>query len=562
MSEFKFDPMTGQPIKEQNSGYKFDPITGQPISQQPGGNQQSFGNQQTGFGAQQTNQFGYDPAAIEQEQSRKNKKLAVRVLAIAAVAIFILAVIGGVYFTKSVLKNAEHKRGNKVTAEVPSAEPAEEPADVREPEPVDDQVEEPVVEPSEDGTDELVLQEIPEPDPADFGLEEPSDEPSEEPADEPEQGGNETVSTTGPAISAETKAMFSLQVSDQHYNIPAKVSEFLDNGWTFDTQADANATIGSHDKEFTYMYFPGAERGSISMAVTNFSLDSQQMKDCYVTEISFTSYDVKNIGVIKVHDGDIVLGESSEDDVKAILGTPDDVIESSVTGGHNLYYMSELDDSLDSFVSLMIDENGLVDHIRVENEHEPEDFVQTTVSSDEPEYLSEYVAPSSLGSDPFSGNMQMDNVVYHLPAPFMEFVNNGWEYGGDLEYTAGADLEYVVQFTKNNRTLTATAYNPTDKATFLKYTVITEVHAEDSDYDAFIEFPGGLNPAMTETELLAFMTQNGITNYDYLKKTGTYTIPFDQTGKDRSAANNRYQIYTEDGSIYFMYMQNYGDLRR
>lgn len=534
MSDLKFDPMTGQPIKDQTSGYKFDPITGQPIDQQ------SYSNQQT-YGTQQQNSFGYDPVAIEREQSRKNKKLAVRVLAICAVALFALFVVGGIQLTKYILANASDKEPDtRITAETPVEDPIEEPAV----EPVEDPVQEPSNDPVSDPDSELTGSTGDEPIPERAPEFSSDDVVGEEPYEEPAP--DTTVSSTDAAN--DPYDMFSLEIGDDLYHIPCKVTDLLDRGWTFDDVATEKSSLGSKGYDYLYMYYPGTDRGTISVKVTNFSINSEIVRDCYITQIHLGSYDAENIGKsITSYGGVLEIGKSTRSDVKDIFGTPAYEYDNSIQ------YYGEGKKYFEPLASFGF-EDGILDYISLNNENEPSDLTQAEVNSEKPDYLWNYEAPSSLGSDPLSGNFKMDGVVYSLPVPFTKLIDQGWEYNGDLEYTAGAGLQYVVQFQKDNRTLTATCYNPSDTATYLKYTIVTRIHAEDSTFDAVVEFPGGLTPSMSETELLAFMTKNGITNYEYRRETELYIIPFDQTGKN---SNDRYEIFVQDGKISFMYAQNY-----
>lgn len=115
-----------------------------------------------------------------------------------------------------------------------------------------------------------------------------------------------------------------------------------------------------------------------------------------------------------------------------------------------------------------------------------------------------------------SDNFLLDGKVYRLPLPFSELVKNGWEYDGDSDYIAGAQQEYVVQFHKGDLTLTGRTFNPSDKATYIKYTMITCIGARSGSISHNdIEFPGGLSGAMSQEEVVAYLEKNNIKNYKY-----------------------------------------------
>ena len=550
MNEQKFDPMTGEQIGQQQSGFKFDPMTGKPLNPQSGykydpmtGKPLIQGNQPTGYGMQQSNAYGYDPAAIEKEQSDKNKKLAFTIAGVCASLFLITGIIGVVKLTKIVAaKNLEKDIEKSVMAEVPD----------------EDQY-------VDTGIEGLELEKITEPTLEDFGLTE-EEESAEETADEQvdEQDGDSVPldaiaeeNSTKSGSETDTRNLFTFQIGDESYQIPGKVSDYLDKGWTFDDDIEAATIIDSYSKEFLEFYYPGG-RNSLLVDITNFSLDAQEAKDCYITKISLSDYDMEEFGnELTIHGGDLVLGKSTEADIVAAMGEPDELFEG--TYGDVLYYYGDSSNSLEYCVGYSLNEDRVFENIRLTNENEPVGFEQVDVSSERPSYLDNYVAPSSLGDDPFSGNFELDGTVYNLPVPFEELTRNGWKYDGDENYSVGSGQEYVIQFRKGNMSFTTNVYNPTDKAILLKYTIVVMIGANNSSYDDYlIQFPGGLNCDLTEEEVKEYIKNNGIENYEYKKGSSSYSIPFDQTGKIRSAANNEYTIFMGEKTVYFMHVRNYG----
>jgi hypothetical protein len=469
------------------------------------------------YGAPQVNPYGYNPAAMQKAKSEKNKKAAIIALAIGVFLILLLIVTGLFYAAYRFEKDLPDQ--SAVTKEEPADAEAKEQAEA----------------------DEYVLMEIPElqvieePDMEDFVVEDPYEDVKVNPAAElPEDDPNN---------------MFTVQIGNELYHVPSSVAYFLDKGWTFEDDSIANQSLGYLDTEYLSLYYNGDSQKFLSVHVTNFDVNSQAMKDCYVTQMSLSDFQAEKYGVdIKTHSGDIVLTKSTKEDLINVLGEPN--VDSIGSRGDMVTYCKYDEGEGYSYgpdITYYFNEDGILNMIAIENEEEPEGFAITDVSDEVPEYLSTYEAPTELGDDPFSGNFLVDGKVYRLPLPFSELVKNGWEYDGDPDYIAGAQQEYVVQFHKGDLTLTGRTFNPSDKATYIKYTMITCIGARSGSISHNdIEFPGGLSGAMSQEEVVAYLEKNNIKNYKYHEDL-SYNIPLDQTGEDRVRRNDRYTIYLSDG---------------
>ena len=95
-------------------------------------------------------------------------------------------------------------------------------------------------------------------------------------------------------------------------------------------------------------------------------------------------------------------------------------------------------------------------------------------------------------------------------------IDKGWKNkSDDPELIIGAHERYDIYLSKGDRYFSAVAYNPSDTATYLKYTMVIEVYVSDGNHSQNIELPGGLSMSMTEDELKEYLTKNNITNYEY-----------------------------------------------
>ena len=329
---------------------------------------------------------------------------------------------------------------------------------------------------------------------------------------------------------------FAITVGDTTYQLPQKVSDFLEDGWTFPDGEDSEV-LGSKEYISCELRYPGT-RADAYVYITNYSLDSKTADECYVTRITFYADRADEMGVsVTAHGGDIVFPTGTAEDVKKAWGEPDYVTDDCL-----FFYGSTYDDYYtdDDMVYVNIADDGTLEYYSIATETEPEDLDEAEVSDETPAYLAKYQAPGSLGDDPLSGNFQLDGVVYSVPVPLKVLTDNGWKHEYDESSVCGAGLEYSIALERGKERIYVTVGNFDDKACMLKNTIVTEVTVYGTD--ANMELPCGLKNDVTQKELLAFMKKNGIDNYDFYDNTKSYKIPFDQTGKDRKQANNRYDV--------------------
>ncbi|WP_022760383.1 hypothetical protein [Butyrivibrio sp. AD3002] len=561
MYEKRFDPMTGKPLNPDSVNQQAEnqqPVNQQPNNQQTYGTQQTYGPQQT-YGMPQNNatqqtysapqNYTYDPAAIEKAQSDKNKKLAYVLLGVCAVLFMVVLGFGAFTVMKFFAKNSSGSDADqRIEAAAEESETSEFAFD-------EEGTTEEVTD--EDAADEAAVEEIPglqmieEPNAEDF-LSEDTDSYTEE--DYTQAG------SAAEAVPENIYNLYTVQLGDDTYHIPAKLTDFLEKGWTLPDEKTAQEVLANREMASVELYSPDGSNNYLDVDVTNFDVNSQALRDCYVSKISLDDYVTEKTGIeFKSYNGDLVVGKSTRDDIIAAAGEPSDVIDSA---GHiSLFYEGIAETYLGSEVIYYLDENDVLDYVVVRSDNAPEDFVATEISDEAPAYLDQYVAPTSLGNDPFSGNYKLDGVLYNLPTPFYEITNNGWDYPGNPDEIVEAGQMYSVRFDKGDRSLYATVYNPSEEATYLKYSMIISVSDPRGLSANDLEFPGGLSGSITEGQLLTYLDKNGITNYDYNKGPGCYHIYFDQTGNDRSMANDWYQIFADGNEIIDIEMQNYGWLK-
>ena len=341
----------------------------------------------------------------------------------------------------------------------------------------------------------------------------------------------------------------SFSINGKTYELPGKVQDYVNNDWVFNNDNDMDTILGYGESRTVYLHVPGAvTNNTISFGVTNYSMDAKPIKECYFTSVEFYEVDGSRKGnEISICDGKIVLCQTSEEEVLETLGDPYHAFDMSQSVAYTYRYESDYD--MYSEMSIHIDkQNDRVQIISVRNRITPEDFEQVEVTDYVPEYLSGYEAPGTLGDDMLSGNIQIQDVVYNLPAPISVFIENGWEpyHSEDV----GALTEKTVTLKKGADFLTVTVQNNSEKAVHLENTMVTGVSLScSSRYNLDAKMPGGLTLTMSDKEIASCLEKNGITNYEHRKDTHMYKIPFDQSSSADDYDNILIIYVNSDGQM-------------
>lgn len=532
----KFNPVTGQPMQPgmpqngmpQNgmpqpgmqrgpaaNGPKFDPVTGQPIQMQrvP---QQGNGGMKFDPKTGQPIQPG-----MPQNGGNKGGNKTGLILGVVIAAVLVLG-IGGF-----ALANGSKKK----------AAP---------------EIDEPVVEASiEDPVEEEEIAAVEATSEEDAAVEATTEE-TEEPKEE--------TKVAKSNVEVDSSSLFSFNFDGTDYSLPMPISDLIADGWQYNDDNDAKKQLATSQDEYIYLQVPGdTSRNHVTVYVKNFSNNAMALGDCYVTKVELDDYTMHKLGkTVTVQNGAITLGVSKAEDVKAVLGEADNEYDGS-SGSKTLTYYGEHDNyGIDSSLRFYFGDTKLLTSINIENDVEPEDFVQAEVSDETPEYLSAYVEPKELGSDPLSGNVQIDKKVYNLPCPMQKFLDNGWSYNVSDD-TLGAGQRCLVPVAIGDDRIYLEAVNPMDYAVHLNNTIVVAVQVNVySRTKLDFQIPGGINISSTDDDIKKFLESNKIENYEYKKDYKKYTIPLDQ--KDSLDRCDNYIKFDmdDDGSIDGFEVQNYG----
>lgn len=501
-------PMNGQPISGAPYG---QPMNGQPISGAPYGQPMNgpisgapYGQPMNGPMNGQPMNGPFDPnmnqgvtidpvtglPVVGGEAPKKSK--APIIIAIIAGLILIAGVIAAVLLF------------NKKDDEAPVEEEVVEEVEPKEEEVVEE-VEEELPEAKEE--EEVVVEEVEE---------ELPEAKEEEVVEEKEE--KKVVSN----VNVDPSSLFAFNIDGTDYQLPCKITDFLDQGFTFSDDSDGEIMLGSGDREYIYLLYQDDIHTNISVTVTNYSINAQELKDCHISDITLYANSLTDKGYnVTFHNGDLVLGEATYDELTAALGEPTSSNESSLSNTYR--YETESEDSYsDNSVafSFETEDDEKLDWVSIRVEDKPE-IEEEEVSDKAPDYLSLYSAPKSLGSDLLSGNIDIEGTVYTLPVPLTEFTDNGWKISG-LDETCGAGVSYVVTAEKGKKRLFLTTGNFDTNACLLKNTIVTSVSISSYAAPEF-KLPIGLAMGQTKDEVDTVLKNNNI-DFSYEKKYHQYEI--------------------------------------
>ncbi|WP_022779964.1 hypothetical protein [Butyrivibrio sp. AE3009] len=371
---------------------------------------------------------------------------------------------------------------------------------------------------------------------------------------EEESEGNEGLTPSANRKEVDTSDFYAISMGNYSYQLPQKVSDFLEDGWTFMGDDKPSDTLSGDQQTIFFFYTPESSYGHITVSIKNFSLDEQQLKDCYVVVIEAEERQVEDMGLTTVCDGNIVMGSSTVADVKSKYGEPDE------TKGESTYYYYGQDshelDSLEEYVEFDFSDEGIVNSIIVKNVMKPDGIEDGEVNTEAPEYLGRYEAPAELGDDLFSGNFMVSKVIHNLPCPLQTFTDNKWKYDYDEDTVIGAGQGALIILTKGELVIYATVGNFDDKACLLKNTMVTDI--DFHTFDVKMEFPGGLSTDTTKDEFEAYLKEHNITNYDYDESRDSYFLPYDQSETERHLFESGMTFVFSDGKMFEVTMKNYG----
>ena len=308
---------------------------------------------------------------------------------------------------------------------------------------------------------------------------------------------------------------FSMEFDGQTMKFPMTYQEFTDMGWELSSREDPDTKVSTNSYGML-TFNKGAS--SVYADVINLGINEVGLEDCLIGGISVDgSYDVDLTAVSVKLPGDIELGKSTLDDIKAAYGEPSDTYEGDLYT--KLTY--EKDSYQEVELSVFKDDNTLKE-VDMRNFEEPEGYDKGTVSDEVPDIVTSYEAPTALGDDMMDTAVEYMGDLYSLPAPVSAFTANGWEIqdAEDTPYVEGSGIAFIDMM-KNNQSIHFSVYNETENATALENCFVRELSFATYDPESIaMKLSGDITLGADKTELIKMADEKGYIseeNDDYLR---------------------------------------------
>jgi len=329
---------------------------------------------------------------------------------------------------------------------------------------------------------------------------------------------------------------FQISINGEVYKLPMWYSDFEALGWEYD--GDPTDTLDSNE----YSMFESWEKDGVEIEtrIANLSMNKKPYSECIIAGISVDSYDMKGSDAKIVLPGGITYGVSTADDVKAAYGTPKNEYIGEYS--HSLSYELEYHQSLEIGVS---QESGVVDSIDLENMVELEG-IDNSVSTEVPELVKMYKAPTSVGEEFFSYDIKLEGNYYTLPCPVSELVANGFKIDEEnSELAIGSGNYGWVNLIYGDQEYSTYVENYADYATTPENCWLTDIETCSTYEPEFeLEIPCGIKLGDKLDDVLG-----KIKDYDYDEHISGNYIYYTVNDPDADSWGCGYEFTIKEGVV-------------
>lgn len=298
---------------------------------------------------------------------------------------------------------------------------------------------------------------------------------------------------------------FQAEINGVLYQFPMTYEEFVANGWTPGKNEDPDMMIASNSYG-SVTFYRGED--SVYADVFNLGINELPMKECLIggIDIEGGSYGVNLEKTTVNFAKGISMGASNVEDIKAAYGEPTDTYDSDLYT--KLTYSSDIYEEVCFYVYK--DDNTLKE-IDLRNFVEPEGFDKGSVSTETPEIVSAYTAPTEMGEDFMSPVVEYCGDLYQLPAPVTAFIANGWQMKdvADEDYVSGGNIAFI-DMSKDNQTVHFSVYNHTPNAVTVENCFVEELEVGTYDPEAItLKLSGDMTLGANKADLIAIAEEKG-----------------------------------------------------
>ncbi|WP_294406075.1 hypothetical protein [uncultured Clostridium sp.] len=306
---------------------------------------------------------------------------------------------------------------------------------------------------------------------------------------------------------------FELLINGEKYKLPCDYEELSKRGWNIEN--DMNEVLAPNEYSMSTDMINGD--CTFSARFLNLGVNEVPYNKCKLGGLIISDTDVKNGTDVKLPKG--INMKSSKDDIIKAYGEPTRNSES----GDLAFLSYEL--GLYQEIEFTIDEkSNEVIKLKMDNmiEEKNDTNKESSTSTEEQKSSDENVSKSAteLGDDLFNKNVEVEGVVYTLPASIKEFEQNGWKVQEEAgEKVKARDTNVRVTLRKNNSVIKVSAKNNTANETEVENCDITRIEVREENKIS-LKLPKGVQIGSSKEELESAYTgletkKSDSTNFEY-----------------------------------------------
>lgn len=373
-------------------------------------------------------------------------------------------------------------------------------------------------------------------------IESEEEEAEEEPEVEEKVESNVKPAANTPSELSDDLYDFQVSIDGVVYQIPMWYSDFEALGWVFDE--DATLTLSSNQHTLSNRW--KKDGFSVLTSFANLSMNTVDLTNSMVASLKLDSFYLRDCTWEILLPGGIQWGVSSADDIKAAYGEPTRDYD-----GENYYQMTYQYDNYRQ-IRLQVDkESNALNDIEIENIVALEG-ADNSVDETVPDAVKAYQAPSSLGDDLYSFNVELEGNLYTLPCPVSELLENGFRLNEeDSDEAVASGNSGWVSLNYNNQTLRVLAKNYAEYATTIENCFMTKVESSDNGPKFELTIPGNIKRGDSEADV-----EKAVKNFNVKEETSdsgfTYYTIYDPNG----SSLDHYQIIVKDGVVMKIEVSN------
>lgn len=330
----------------------------------------------------------------------------------------------------------------------------------------------------------------------------------------------EEKTVESPKTESDDLYSFEISLDGKSYKLPTAYSEFEKDGWGIEGKGDGGQVLKPGQYTVSQVMKNGDD--TIYVQLVNSEPNELPLKECKVGAVRLDRA-VKKETKFALPKG--IGFDSTKDDVIKAYGNPSNTNETSTQTTLNYEVGSY------SKVKIIINkESGKIESIEVQNLADKagkSSSANNGSNSEVPESAANYKTPTELTDDPLNFNAKYDGVLYHMPAPFIEFEKNGWviQEGPKEDVPARKSITGVT-LRKGNQILKTNLYNDSAKATNARNCFVTVIIQDVNSTQVPLELPKGITVGSTKADLEAAYAginvkkseASGLEFYSYSKK--------------------------------------------